>query len=146
MAALLDTVEARDDLLKRFEEEFDRELLEQAMARVRLRVQPHTWEAFRLLALEGLSGAEAAARLGMKVGAVFVAKSKVRKMLEDEIRPAGPRPVSRREDRSMNALPAEERPEPPAGRPRCDDAERERTLDVPPSALPTDCQRDPGAS
>jgi len=85
VAALLETVEAGDDLLQRVEEESNRELLEQAMARVRLRVQPRTWEAFRLLALEERSGNEVAARLGMKVGAVFVAKSNVRKMIEEEI-------------------------------------------------------------
>lgn len=85
VAALLDSVEAGDDLMKRFEEESERELLEQAMARVRLRVQPNTWEAFRLLALEGKSGSEVAGQLGMKVGAVFVAKSNVRKMIEEEI-------------------------------------------------------------
>src|SRR5262249_12314051 len=71
VAQLLDSVEARDDLARRLEEEFDQELLEQAMARVRLRVQPRTWEAFRLTALEGLSGAEAAARLDMKIAHVF---------------------------------------------------------------------------
>src|SRR5690242_3269327 len=37
---------AGTDLLQRLEEECDRELLEEAMARVRLRVQPHTWQAF----------------------------------------------------------------------------------------------------
>ena len=34
--------------------------LRQAMRLVRVRVEPHTWEAFRLLAIEGLSGDEAA--------------------------------------------------------------------------------------
>jgi|SRR5262245_220209 len=82
---LLQTVAARDDLLAKLEEEFDRELLEQATARVRLRVEPHTWDAFRLVALEGCSGAEAAARLHMKVAAVFVARSRVQKMLREEI-------------------------------------------------------------
>ncbi len=84
--ALLHTVEARDDLLCRLEEQYDAELLEAAIAQVRLRVEPHTWEAFRLLAFEDLSGAEAAARLGMKVGTVFVARSKVQKMLREQIR------------------------------------------------------------
>ncbi len=83
---LLDSVAARDDLAAKLEEEFDRELLEQAIARVQLRLEPRTWEAFRLLALEGLSGAKAAERLGMKVATVFVAKSKVQKMLQEEIR------------------------------------------------------------
>jgi len=82
---LLQTVAARDDLVAKLEEEFDRELLEQAALRVRLRVEPHTWDAFRLVALEGHSGAEAAARLGMKVAAVFVAKGRVQKMLREEI-------------------------------------------------------------
>jgi RNA polymerase sigma-70 factor (ECF subfamily) len=82
---LLHTVAAREDLLARLGEEFDRELLDAASARVRQRVQPHTWEAFRLTALEGLSGAEAAGRLGMKVATVFVAKSKVQRMLQKEL-------------------------------------------------------------
>jgi RNA polymerase sigma-70 factor (ECF subfamily) len=82
----LTTVEARDDLVQKLEEEYDRELLEAASLRVRLRVEPHTWEAFQLTAVEGLSGAEVAARLGMKVGAVYVAKSKVQKLLQETIR------------------------------------------------------------
>ena len=53
---------------------------------MRLRVHQHAWEAFRLTALEGNSGAEAAARLGMRVATVFVARSKVQKMLQDEVR------------------------------------------------------------
>jgi RNA polymerase sigma-70 factor (ECF subfamily) len=81
----LHTATAREDLLQRLEEEFDRELLEAATTRVRLRVQPHTWEAFRLLALEGRSGAEVAEQLKMKVATVFVARSKVQKMLQEEM-------------------------------------------------------------
>lgn len=73
-------------LQQQVEDEWDRELLEEAMGRVRLRVQPHTWEAFRLLALDGLSGQEAAAQLGMQSGAVYVARSKVQKMLQEEVR------------------------------------------------------------
>jgi RNA polymerase sigma-70 factor (ECF subfamily) len=83
---LLCTSEAGADFLSMIEREGDRELLEKAMALVRLRVQPHTWEAFRLLALEEVSGAEAAERLGMKIGTVFVARSKVQRMLQQEIK------------------------------------------------------------
>jgi RNA polymerase sigma-70 factor (ECF subfamily) len=82
---LLHTVEAREDLLARLGEEFDRELLDAASARVRQRVQPHTWDAFRLTAVEGLSGVEAARQLGMKVATVFVAKGKVQRMLREEM-------------------------------------------------------------
>ncbi len=82
---LLSTLEARDDLVARMEEEFDRELLELAMVRVAQRVETHTWRAFQLLTLEGLSGADAAARLAMPVALVYVAKSRVQKMIQAEI-------------------------------------------------------------
>jgi RNA polymerase sigma factor (sigma-70 family) len=83
---LLQSVAARDNLVRLLEEQHDAELLEAASAQVRLRVEPRTWEAFRLMAFEGLSGAEAAARLGMKVASVFVFRSRVQKMLQEEIR------------------------------------------------------------
>ena len=85
VALVLDSVEAREDLLQRLEEEFDRELLEEAVARVRLRVAPQTWQAFWLTAWEGLSGAEAARRIPMQVAQVFVAKRRVQKMLREEV-------------------------------------------------------------
>jgi RNA polymerase sigma-70 factor (ECF subfamily) len=59
--------------------------LQEAMTRVRLRVAPQTWEAFRLTALEGLSGADAARQIPMQVAQVFVAKRRVQKMLREEI-------------------------------------------------------------
>jgi RNA polymerase sigma-70 factor (ECF subfamily) len=80
----LHTVEAREDLLQCLEASFDLEVLDQAMQCVRQRVEPHTWEAFRLTALEGLSGAAVAERLSMKVASVFKAKSNVQKLLQEE--------------------------------------------------------------
>ena len=82
----LQTLEARADLERQLEEAFDRELLEVATLRVQQRVAPQTWEAFRLTALEGLSGAEASRRLLMPVAHVFVAKHRVQKMLQEELR------------------------------------------------------------
>jgi RNA polymerase sigma-70 factor (ECF subfamily) len=86
MTDLIQTAEARDDLAHRLDREFDLELLQEAERRVRQRVAPGTWEAYRLAAAEGLSGAEVAARLGVKVTAVFVSKSNVLKQLRDEVR------------------------------------------------------------
>ncbi len=86
----LRSVAARDDLIQRLDELYDLELLEMAMERVRQRVEPHTWEAFRLLGLEGLPGEEVARRLGMKVGMVFVARSRVQKMIREEARALEP--------------------------------------------------------
>ena len=82
---MLHSVEACADLVRHLEAEFDREVLEEAMVRVRLRVAPQTWEAFRLTALEGKSCADTAALLQMQVGTVFKAKSKVQQMLREEI-------------------------------------------------------------
>jgi RNA polymerase sigma factor (sigma-70 family) len=82
---LMLAIEAREDLAQKLEQAFDLELLEAAKVRVRLRVAPHTWEAFRLMALEGLPVAEVAAKVHMQVAMVYVAKSKVQKMLQEEI-------------------------------------------------------------
>jgi RNA polymerase sigma factor (sigma-70 family) len=82
---LLQKTEARDDLVKHLEQEFDREILQEAMRRVRLRVAPQTWQAFLLTAVEGLAGAEAAERLPMQVAQVYVAKRRVQKMLQEEV-------------------------------------------------------------
>jgi RNA polymerase sigma factor (sigma-70 family) len=82
---LLESVQARDELMADLDGEFERELVDEAMARVKARVHPHTWEAFRLLAVENRSGAEVATRLGMKVATAFVARSKVQKMLRAEL-------------------------------------------------------------
>jgi RNA polymerase sigma-70 factor (ECF subfamily) len=82
----LESLAACNDLETRLAEAFDLEVLEMATNRVRERIEARTWEAFRLTALEGLSGAEAAARLGMAVANVFKAKSNVQKKLQEEIR------------------------------------------------------------
>jgi RNA polymerase sigma-70 factor (ECF subfamily) len=79
------TLEAREDLTRKLEDAYDLELLEVAKARVRLRVAPHTWEAFQLVALDGLPVAEVAARVHLQVAMVYVAKSKIQKMLQEEI-------------------------------------------------------------
>jgi RNA polymerase sigma-70 factor (ECF subfamily) len=79
------TVEARDDLVQHLKDEFDREILDEAMGRVRERVEPRTWEAFRLTALEALSGAAVAQRLGLKIATVYQARCKVQRMLQEEI-------------------------------------------------------------
>jgi RNA polymerase sigma factor (sigma-70 family) len=81
----LQNLAARDDLTARLEGAYEQELLGQALERVRPRVQPQTWEAFRLTAFEGLSGAEAAARLGIAVTSIYKAKSNVQKLLEAEV-------------------------------------------------------------
>jgi RNA polymerase sigma-70 factor (ECF subfamily) len=79
------TLPARDDLAHRLEKEFDRELLQTALVRVRLRVAPHNWDAFRLTALEGVSAREASQQLAMKIAYVYVARSSVLRLVRDEL-------------------------------------------------------------
>jgi RNA polymerase sigma factor (sigma-70 family) len=79
-------LKAGDDLVRQLEDEFRRELMDQAMALVRKHVEPRTWDAFRLTALEGCSGAAVAAQLEMKIARVYVAKSEVKAMIRREIR------------------------------------------------------------
>lgn len=85
VADRLAAVPAQDDLMQRLELACDEELLREAAVRVQLRVEPRTWSAFELTAKEGRSGAEVATRLGMKVATVFVARSKVQRMLREEV-------------------------------------------------------------
>jgi RNA polymerase sigma-70 factor (ECF subfamily) len=81
----LQALAARDDLGEQLEAAYEQELMECALVRVRPRVQPLTWEAFRLTALEGLSGARASAQLGMALTSVYKAKSNVLKLVEAEV-------------------------------------------------------------
>ena len=82
---LLQSLPAREALVERLEQQFDRELLERAMIRVRDRVEPLTWHVFELLAVEQLSGEEVARRTGMKVASAFASRSKVQRLIRGEI-------------------------------------------------------------
>jgi RNA polymerase sigma-70 factor (ECF subfamily) len=83
---LLQSVEAHSELAAQLEATFDQELLSLALERVRQRVEPKTWDAFRLTVQEGATAAVAGRRIDMPVAHVFVAKHRVQKMLEREIR------------------------------------------------------------
>jgi RNA polymerase sigma-70 factor (ECF subfamily) len=85
VADRLDTVEARVDLVRHLEDTYDQELLELAMAEVRERVEAHTWEAFRLTAIERVAAVEVAARLGIAVATVYRARHVVQKMLREAV-------------------------------------------------------------
>jgi RNA polymerase sigma-70 factor (ECF subfamily) len=83
---LLEEQEDRHGLLEALEQEFERELYEEAQAWVQLRVSRPTWQAFQLLVQEKWSGARVAAELRLTVAAVYVAKHRVQKMLAEEVR------------------------------------------------------------
>jgi RNA polymerase sigma-70 factor (ECF subfamily) len=85
VADRLDTIQARVDLVRHLEETYDQELLELAMAQVRERVEAHTWEAFRLTAIEGVAAAEVAARLDIGVATVYRARYVVQSRLREAV-------------------------------------------------------------
>jgi RNA polymerase sigma-70 factor (ECF subfamily) len=86
MATFLNDLEAGDDLAGDLQVEFRRELLDQALARVKARAPLLTWDAFRRTALEGCTGAAAAAQLQMRTAQVYLARSTVKKRIQEEVR------------------------------------------------------------
>jgi RNA polymerase sigma-70 factor (ECF subfamily) len=82
---LLESAEARDDLAERIEAEYARELLNAAMVRVSKRVRPDTWAAFYQTAVEERRPADVARELKLTVANLFVYRSRVKKMLLDEL-------------------------------------------------------------
>ncbi len=82
---MLANIEARDGLIQAVEAGYDRELLDEALRRVRQRVAPQQWEAFRLTALESMSGVDASKQLGMLVSTVYSSKCKVQRLVREEL-------------------------------------------------------------
>jgi RNA polymerase sigma-70 factor (ECF subfamily) len=83
---ILARVPAREDLVSQLEGHFDLEVLEEAGARVQLRVDKASWDVYQLTTVQGLSVQEAAQKLGKSVGAVYKARQRVHKLLQDEVR------------------------------------------------------------
>jgi RNA polymerase sigma factor (sigma-70 family) len=78
VCAMLDFIRAdSEEETLRFDRELRRALLHRAGQQVQSEVQPATWQAFWETSVAVLSPAEAAAKLGMTVGAVRVAKCRV---------------------------------------------------------------------
>jgi RNA polymerase sigma-70 factor (ECF subfamily) len=74
---LRNIVDPDGELNRRWDEEHDRYVVHCLLCLVEEEFEPLTLQAFRRLALDGISGAEAARELGLSVSAVYVAKSRV---------------------------------------------------------------------
>ena len=68
-----------------WEANYQRTMANQAMERVKGEFQAATWNAFIQTAVEGRTPAQVASRVGLSVGAVYVAKSRVIARLRQEI-------------------------------------------------------------
>ncbi len=71
------------ELWQFWEEEHDRHLLRCLIEMMEIEFEPATMQAFRRVALEGATGTEAAAELGLSVGAVYTARSRVLRRLRE---------------------------------------------------------------
>lgn len=60
-----------------WDREHDRHVAWHLLEEIRAQFEPTTWEAFRRVAIDGQTAAQAAAELGMTLNAVFIAKSRV---------------------------------------------------------------------
>ena len=69
--------------------EYARHVFHWAAAIVRQQVAEQTWQAFELTAVEGRSGTETAESLGMSVGAVYLARSRVMSRLKELVQGIG---------------------------------------------------------
>jgi RNA polymerase sigma-70 factor (ECF subfamily) len=69
-----------------WDEEYDRHRFRWAAQQVRGQVQESTWLAFWRTAVEGKSGQEAAAELGMTVAAVYLARGRVMARLKEQVK------------------------------------------------------------
>jgi RNA polymerase sigma-70 factor (ECF subfamily) len=68
-----------------WEADYQRALAAQAMEVVKSEFQAATWEAFHQTAVEGRAPAEVSGRIGLSVGAIYVAKSRIIARLRQEI-------------------------------------------------------------
>src|SRR5262249_36713287 len=83
-AALQQLTDPDSELNRQWDEEHDRYVVHCLLDRVEEEFEPITLQAFRRLALDGVSGAEAAQELGLSVAAVYVAKSRVLARIRQE--------------------------------------------------------------
>ena len=68
-----------------WEQEYQQQLFRLAAGRIQEDFAPTTWQAFWKTAVEGESGSAVAAQLGLSVGAVYVARSRVLARLTEQI-------------------------------------------------------------
>ena len=68
-----------------FDQEYRRELFGRAVAPVRGQFREATWQAFWLTSVQGREIRDAAEELGMSVGAVYIARSRVMARLREKI-------------------------------------------------------------
>ncbi|MGV2341332.1 MAG UNVERIFIED_CONTAM: hypothetical protein LVR18_47575 [Planctomycetaceae bacterium] len=82
---LKNLAQARISLEQELDRLFEQQLLEQAFETVKARARENTWEAFRLMVLEGQRGEVVAAKTGMQLNAVYTARCRIQRMVTAEM-------------------------------------------------------------
>lgn len=81
----LQAPDAVDELTDEMESQHQRDLLAAACENVRPRVRPGTWQAWKLTSIDQAPAASAAATLSVSIGTIYVARSRINKMLAEEV-------------------------------------------------------------
>src|SRR5262249_51891856 len=77
-----------------WDEEFRRHVFAVAAEQVRVEFEEATWRAFWQTAVDGLKPQAVAAELGLSVGAVYIAKSRVQARIKERVRELAPEEFS----------------------------------------------------
>jgi RNA polymerase sigma factor (sigma-70 family) len=86
LAELLAIVPAADSLQSpEFDDELQRQVFHWVAGRVKSACEESTWQAFHQSAVEGIPIPDVARRLGISVGSVYVARSRVIRRLKEQI-------------------------------------------------------------
>ncbi len=83
---MMSSIPATDAETAEWESDYQQRLFALAAEKVRTCVDESTWQAFWRTAVEGQSGQAVADALGMTVGAVYVAKSRVLARLKEQVK------------------------------------------------------------
>ena len=77
----------------RWQDDYRQRMFEWAVEKVRPEFQPTTWDAFWLTAMESVSVKDVAGQVGISIGAVYIARSRVIARLRELVETASDEPV-----------------------------------------------------
>ncbi|MBB3205655.1 RNA polymerase sigma-70 factor (ECF subfamily) [Rhodopirellula rubra] len=75
----------KDELQESWDREHQRQIAAKAMRLLQPTIEPNTWMAFTMTAVDGMTAEDVATRLSMSKGAVYVARSRVTAKLRNEV-------------------------------------------------------------
>lgn len=86
LATLEAIADDHDELMRRWDEEYNRVVVHSALRTIRPHFDPVTWDSFCRLTFDGQTPHEVATALSMSVNSVYLARSRILRRLRSEIR------------------------------------------------------------